>query len=253
MARNSDYIKYLPQIYQTSDPTFLREFLSIFSNVITEMRVNPTTTSGQNLPDEAVEQIVDRLHEFFDPLLTPSDDNSLNNPEMRNFLDYLADWVSLIEKYKLPEIRKRRSISCLIPLYKERGTKGGLKRFLELFTGFNTVTIFDTPAEKDNFSATLSNELNVNMLTSTNYTFGVQVDIRTVEGFINNTNVETARELMDLINRIVQREKPAHTDAVILLWYTNAMQVGVICTIGSDTTIGRGPKIVESVNGIVML
>lgn len=248
MKRNSEYLKYLPQIYQEGESAFLVEFLSLFSKVITEMKDPITDTAPGSVPDEAIEQIVDRLHEFFDPMVAPG---GLNNPDTRNFLNYLADWVSLVEKHKIEDERKRFIVKNLIPLYKERGTKGGLKRFIELFTGFNTVIIYDTPEEKAEFAIKLKNPLNENILLN-NYTFGVLVDISAADGVIKYSNVTTMQELIQLINRLIQREKPAHTDAVVALNYKNGMQIGVICTISCDTTTGSGSKIAESVNGLLM-
>ena len=51
------------------------------------------------------------------------------------FLPWLAGWVSLALDENWPELRRRRLIKEAVALYRWRGTRRGLKRYLEIYTG----------------------------------------------------------------------------------------------------------------------
>ena len=61
------------------------------------------------------------------------------NPEIsdEHYLRWLASWIDLDLDDDWGKDRKRRHISKAIELYRRRGTKGGLKDFLKIYTGLD--------------------------------------------------------------------------------------------------------------------
>ncbi len=103
------YVDYLPAIYQ-EDPVsrgLLERFLAIFESIFFEI-------------DLAIEHI-DR---FFETYGIPSD-----------FLSWLGSWLAMSMDEDWPEEKKRLFIENAVSLYKMRGTRQGLERSIELFTG----------------------------------------------------------------------------------------------------------------------
>jgi phage tail-like protein len=80
-----------------------------------------------------IQQILDNLHELLSPDGAPAD-----------FLPWLATWVSLILDENWPELRRRRLIKEAVELFRWRGTRKGLKRYLYLYAGV-TPEIADQP------------------------------------------------------------------------------------------------------------
>lgn len=103
------YLRYLPAIYQ-EDPAakeFLERFLSIFESHFYDR-----------------ETLVNNLFKYFDPRTAPGD-----------FLSWLASWLNLALEEEWEEEKKRLLISEAYALYKKKGTPGGLKRFIGIYTG----------------------------------------------------------------------------------------------------------------------
>lgn len=101
----SSYLNYLPGIYSTDE--FLGRFLLIFEHIL-----NP------------VERSIDNIAHVFDPQLTPS-----------QALPWLASWLGIVLDARWPEERRRQLVHEGAELYHWRGTKRGLSRVIELYTG----------------------------------------------------------------------------------------------------------------------
>lgn len=105
------YIKWLPALYQRSDPTgknFVRDLLWIVQHIF-----------------GSIEEQLDFMHLYFD---------SYEAPE--TFLPWLASWSAMIMEEDWPVTKKRRLIKKAMELYRLRGTIRGLQLFISLFTGF---------------------------------------------------------------------------------------------------------------------
>jgi phage tail-like protein len=117
----SSYLAHLPAVFHTEP--FIGRFLLAFEAVL----------SG--LPKAArpgLEETIDGLHAYFDPEKTDEE-----------FLPWLASWVALSLRADWDTATKRAFIRQVVALYKLRGTKAGLQKMLEIYTGEKSVQIFD--------------------------------------------------------------------------------------------------------------
>jgi phage tail-like protein len=112
-VEQSDYIQYLPDIFQNN--TFLERFLSIF-----ECLWRP------------IEQRQNHIAMYFDPRTCPA-----------TLLPWLANWLDLDIELHWPESRVRVLLSTAMELHRWQGTRYGMTRVIELCTGF-TPSIVET-------------------------------------------------------------------------------------------------------------
>lgn len=131
----SSYLRYLPAIFH-AEP-FVGRFLRAFEAVL----------SG--LPDggrRGFEETIATVHTYFDPQQTDEE-----------FLPWLANWVALSLRADWEPATKREFIRQVVPLYKLRGTKAGLQRMLEIYTGQKVIIYaeFEQPAHFFQVSLTL--------------------------------------------------------------------------------------------------
>jgi phage tail-like protein len=103
----SRYLEYLPAVYQDPEEPFLGKFLIPFDEVLAGFEV-----------------LLSNFDRCLSPVLTDTD-----------FLPWLAGWVALVLDEEWDERKRRRLIAEAVSLYRERGTVGGLKRYLEIYTG----------------------------------------------------------------------------------------------------------------------
>jgi phage tail-like protein len=115
----SDFESHLPAMYADEmnamqaaatedEPTpFFRRYLRGFDDASAPMR-----------------ETLDNLHRFFDAFEAPPD-----------FLPWLATWVGIVLDENWPEMKRRRLIREAVELYRWRGTRRGLSRYLEIYAG----------------------------------------------------------------------------------------------------------------------
>ncbi|HEU4323610.1 MAG TPA: phage tail protein I [Roseiflexaceae bacterium] len=101
----SRYLAYLPPCYH-SDPFFGR-FLNIFEAIL-----------------EPIEQMIDQLDCYTDPWLAPE-----------SMLPWLATWLALSLDERWPLEQRRALIASGAELYRWRGTRRGLRQYLQIYTG----------------------------------------------------------------------------------------------------------------------
>lgn len=129
-----------------------------------------------------------RLDALFGPYSTPPD-----------FLVWLAAWVCMPLDENWPEMKRRRLVAEAVELFRWRGTKRGLSRFLEIYTGFRP-TIHDQP----HLGAVLGTETRLG-------------DPRTIIGDVPEHTFTVTVVVPDpttfdekAVRRIIESEKPAH-------------------------------------------
>ena len=207
-------VNFLPQIYQRADLSgrnFVRDFLWI----------------AQHLQFETDEKL-ENLEQYFDPHECP--------PE---FLDYLASWVALTLEAGWSETKRRSLIKKAVELYHLRGTSRGLRVYLRIFTGVDPV-IIENAWPFEGFVVGVTSTVGVDTVLTHQvnraHTFIVHVPLP-----IDDVDLETIRR----IHRIIEQEKPAHTDYYLTFAEPEddgddgdaGITIGVSSTIGVDTWI----------------
>jgi phage tail-like protein len=209
---DASIVRYLPNLYNRSDLTgrnFVRDLLWVFQHEF-------------NLTDEKLEG----LERFFDPLECP-----------REFLDYIASWVALTLEDDWPEAKKRNLIKKAIELYHLRGTPRGLRVFLRIFTGVDPL-IHENAWPFTGITEGVDCEVGVNTVlmhhVDKNHAFVVEIPLP-----IEDVDPHTIMK----IHRIIEREKPVHTDYYVVFAppeekeLETGMTVGITSTVGVDTWV----------------
>jgi len=216
--KESKYLQYLPIIYQgnagNTSAGFLGRFLKAFEKVLSGI--------SDEAPESArgIEQILDGIHDYFDPANTPSE-----------FLSWLAGWVALIlrEGEGWDEKKKRNHIAQIIPLYRKRGTREGLEEYIRIYVEDVTVSITEF-LEPLQVGVTSKVGDNIMIGSGRPYYFHVKMVLPEPD----HTMLEKKKQaIIDIINQ----EKPAHTyyDLTISV---PTMQIEKYSTVGVDTLLG---------------
>lgn len=239
---NSRYVQYLPRVYhkgsQESDKEFfLGRFLKAFEQVL----------SGEagDKGEEAlgIEALLNRFHQYFDPLLTPA-----------QFLPWLAGWVGLdledgiefygdedyIEKGNTPtqilpldEGRSsinRDMIGRIVQLYKKRGTLEGLKECLQIYAGEeSTISIneFEEPVR-------LGEAERIGINTMVGY---AKPSYFSVHALIPAHSRSILQNKVRILREVIQEEKPFYTNFILNI-EVPSMLVGVYSRLGRETLLG---------------
>lgn len=218
-AQQSSYLENLPAVFQQDagedGVTFIGRFLLAFEMIL----------SGLGDPDlPGLEEKIDRVHTYFDP--GPGKPPSDRAPD--EFLPWLASWVALTLREDWEPEQKRRLISRVVPLYRQRGTKAGLEELLRVYTGLGVeIYEFNQPLQLG-----VSSTVGVDTLIGGGppYYFLVKMLLETPDP------VALAQKRAAAI-AIINLEKPAHTyyDLEIAV---PTLQIGVNSTVGVDTLLG---------------
>jgi len=249
-----DYRNYLPEIYRRSDDPglFLFRLLTLTRSEI-----------------GAVEEHIDALPQLLAPGFAPS-----------SALPWLAQWLGLDLPLIATSAERRELIERAVALYRRRGTPAGLCDFVEIYTGVRPSIVeafeerglwvldvasslgFDTglpatdplgmvvPDPADPLAATADccatpigfavvgeagpltvTELGEPLFLDTAHRFTV---------FMPAYRVQQAA-LRDEVRRILDAEKPAHTDYHLCLIEPD-MRVGFQAQVGIDTIVGGDPS-----------
>lgn len=126
----SNILQELPALYREAlwdlrddvagyqDPPFFERFLLGFEDTI-----------------EPLQQTLNQLDRLFGPYSTPPD-----------FVLWLGAWVAMPLDENWPEMRRRKLIKEAVNLYRWRGTKKGLARYIQIYTGYEP-DIQDQPVD----------------------------------------------------------------------------------------------------------
>lgn len=101
----SGYLKHLPAFYSADD--FMGRFLLVFENILTP-----------------IERTVDNIDLYFGPTMMPED-----------LLPWIASWLDLVLDENWPVEKRRRLVATAVELYRWRGTRHGLRKYLSVYTG----------------------------------------------------------------------------------------------------------------------
>jgi phage tail-like protein len=241
---DSNVIEFLPSIYQRSDMTgrnFLRDFLWIFEHIFNDTK-----------------EKLDNIHTYFDPLETRSE-----------FLPWLASWVAMVLEEDWPELKKRNLIRKAVELYHLRGTVRGIKVYLKIFTGveprilenhwpFEGIQVCPYPMDpRDPYTGQEYADPEVRKSAAHPEWKGATIGEDTIlMPWVDKAHVFTVElpmqqdrievDQIKKIHRILDREKPAHTDYYLIFQPEPekeedfGIEVGIRSTIGVDTWTGGG-------------
>jgi phage tail-like protein len=151
--RSGGLLSYLPIIFHGND--FLRRYLQIFEAIW-----------------EPLEQRQDHISMYFDPMTCPS-----------ALLPWLASWFGLTLNPHWPESRSRALLAEAFELYRWRGTKYGIARMIEVYTGFKP---------------------EVTQSASEPFVFRIRVVVP-----------DKDRALVDSLDELIRAHKPAHAGYVL--------------------------------------
>lgn len=256
MNSESKYTKFLPAWMKddgsVDGQSFVGRVLLAFEKVLSGLEDDPAE-DPEALDPKGVEQILDRIGDYFDPYFAPS-----------QFVPYLAKWVAweiqrgddwnrdldkpsyesdtgdigkidleMDQLFPMPETqplrtRNREMIRSIARLYRLRGTREGVEEYLKIYAG-------ETNATVQEFHEVMKIGQTTNVGISTivgNRPFYFQVSVN-----ITNPGPGVIQEYDRAIRTIVEEEKPAHTQ-YDLINEVIGMQVGVRSSVGLDTLLG---------------
>jgi phage tail-like protein len=165
----SSYLEYLPPLYR--DDEFMGQFIHIFEALM-----------------KPLENTVNNLSLYFDPLLTPEP-----------MLHWLAFWVDLALDATWPIERRRELVKSASELYRWRGTRRGLTKYLRIYTGSTPEISEYIPG----MSLDAETKLGVNTRLGSSGT-GNHFTVTLELGGESEIDIGTVRSIID-------SQKPAHT------------------------------------------
>jgi len=184
----SRLLEYLPSIYEQD--SFMGRFLMLIESYW-----------------RPIDQQINGIHNYFDPDLTPA-----------RFLPWLASWFDLVLDHFWDEAQQRELLNNVMWLYRRRGTRVALQRYLEIFTR-HPVEISEKRAR--NLTLGKQGRLGVGVALGTSnmpHTFTVKLELDPIEPPTDLDKEAAAKEVarlekqrLALVNRMIMGEKPAHT------------------------------------------
>jgi len=184
----SRLLEHLPSIFEQDG--FMGRFLMLFESYW-----------------RPIDQQISSIHNYFDPDLTPA-----------RFLPWLASWFDLVLDQFWEEAQQRELLNNVMWLYRRRGTRVALQRYLEIFTR-HPVEISEKRAK--NMILGKQGRLGVGVALGTGnmpHTFTVRLQLDPIEP-PSDLDAEAAateaarfeKQRLALVNRMIMGEKPAHT------------------------------------------
>lgn len=199
------FIDYLPQVYRGADSTnsFLARFISVFQSVYVDL-----------------EDDIDLAPVRCDPAVAP--------PE---FLNWLADCLTLSERFLWNEDRLRKLVKNAVRLYRVKGTRQALCQVLELYTGHTPMIIEQfEPASTDAWRQDTA--VMRRLYGESQYTFTVIMP-----------QAMASPDDYAKIWKVIEAFKPV--DAICnLVFLEDAMVLGRHCYLGMNTCVGRSKTLI---------
>lgn len=153
--------------------------------------------------------------------------NSYFSTDMDEFLTWMAGWMSLVLKEDWELEKKREVIARIIPLYRIRGTKEGLEKYLQIYAGKNTsVYEFMEP-----FQVGITSTVGVNSIIGEGRPYYFEVDL-----YLPIPDLAAKEKEEKAIRDIIEIEKPAHTYYDLKV-HIPSLIVGEHSTVGIDTLL----------------
>jgi phage tail-like protein len=224
-AEGSQYLRYLPAIYQQGatrdNPNWLGLFLKGFEAILTG--TGDPAAPGLEEQFEGIHGELGGIERTFEP--GPGSPDGLRTPD--EFLDWLAGWVALPLRGDVPPERQRLLIANAVPLYRIRGTKAGLEKLVSLYTTLGCTVVEAGPRFQIGIHSTIGEDTSVN--GGPPHYFRVIVRLATTQP----AEIAAQRQIL---TSIIDAEKPAHTYFNLEI-VTPILQIGVTSHVGVDTLL----------------
>ncbi len=177
------YLRYLPEVYQdAADRTpFLGQFLSIFETILVDIEA----------------EIAD-VTRFFDPHEVPAD-----------YLSWLNEWLAVEIGDTWPREARRELLARAPELYRMRGTRRGLLALLEIY--FEHIDVPGVSWTVEDHVILLEYD-DLECINDPETKRQYERLLGHPQRFLLLIDAEIGAQHVHAINRIVDAEKPAHTD-----------------------------------------
>lgn len=173
------YLRYLPAVYQEDETSrdFLERFLSLFETFFAN-----------------IEERIDHIDRYFDA-----------DAVDRDFLPWLSIWLAIAIDENWTEQQLRDLVKNVPQLYRQRGTREGIAATIELFTGDRPLIIEPFQLDQD-----IGSDAPKKVQEQFKQWYGDNPFRFWV--LLNPLQVNSKLELQT-IQRLVDADKPAHTEA----------------------------------------
>lgn len=202
-------IKYLPSVFQIEDQRnndFLKRYLWIIKEVF-----------------DSIGYKLDKLDDYFNPMAAPLD-----------FLNWIATWFAVDVNFSVSEEKIRYLIKEIVLLYQWRGTSLGLKKFLEIITGYEPEILESEKPITEYIvqeNKLVERVIMDDVMTASYFTVHFPVPVRTFD-----------LDMIKKINEVIKSEKPAHTKYYISYEKEKRDNLGDGMLIGIDGFTGNSIK-----------
>lgn len=190
-APRQSFTAYLPAVFQedAASAPFLERFLALFETFYLD-----------------VEQRIDTISRYFDPDLTP-----------RDFVPWLSSWLGQEQDDMWSEDQRRELIRRAPEMYAERGTRMGLEKMIQLYTGEKPI-IVEYFQVREMLQHPELKALIAGLYTDNPYRFSV---------LVSHHCVRTERDRMSL-QKILDDQTPAFTEGKLVV-----LQAGIYADLHS--------------------
>ncbi|MFC4600198.1 phage tail protein [Cohnella hongkongensis] len=194
-------LSYLPSVYQEEESSsdFLERYLSLFGTLF-----------------DSVEEKIDGMAAYFD-----------SERARGGQLRWLGSWLGLDSDEHWKDDKVRRLIRAAPELYRYRGTRRGIAKLVETFTGRPPIIVepFQYKAMRDHAEL---RELTDGLYGDNPYTFTVLLD---------QEQAPTEKERV-LLRSLIEEHKPAYTEAR-LVWLEPWMYLNLHTYLGVNTVLAE--------------
>lgn len=182
VLNQSNYLRYLPAIFETQDRVMGR-LLMLFESYLARLEAR-----------------IETMAYLLDPKITPE-----------NFLPWLGSWLDLSWSPAWPDDRFRELIQSALELQRRQGTPWALQKSLKIYTGaWPQITEYNAR----NFVVGEQAVLGFNLALGKEnhpHTFIVDLTLPPLEIKDENERREREEERRQMIISIIESQKPAHT------------------------------------------
>lgn len=216
------YLSYIPAMYDSGrEDDFLQKYLKIFEKILTGLN-DGVKVDGKEL--KGVSETLDNISDYF----LPYTEDSAEKTAPIEFVNWLASWVGLVMKEDWSESKKRKVLARIIPLYRIKGTWRGLEEFLNIYVE-GGVKVYDNVRL---FQVGVNSRIGTSTAIDMTNSFRVEITLSDAEQQLN----AIARK-KKLIETIVLREKPAHTNHELVWLNVSSLQIEVRSTVQVNTLL----------------